>query len=575
MGHDPKEPHTLATQNLNNNLSQGIDELDTFELQLKNAMRDEPTKPFLATVGATIGGSYLLLKQLGQGGMGQVFLAKHLRTHGQLALKLIKGHLLSSPRALKRFEMEARLTASIRHPHVVMVTDYGEDRGQVYMAMEHCPGPDLRSLVMREGPLPWPRAVALIGQVLRALNAAHTSPRCLIHRDIKPANILVLNPSSDQPFVKVVDFGISIAARGGQAHSSEILGSPHTMSPEQFRGEVVSPATDLYAVGCTLFIMLTGASPFQGTLEELKQQHMFRSPPVDSLEALVPDALVHWLDRMMAKRVNRRPRTALEALETLEQLHEAALTGGVAPAPRGVESWEDTTEQHTRPAEGHLPRPSTSFVGRHHPLEQLDHLVVELQERCVTLHGMGGLGKSRLAVEWARSQRHQWPGGAWFCALAQVRSEEGILIALAQLLGVQLSQEPMEQLCDVLRDLGQALLILDNVEQLTAPMSAVLSRWLEAAPELTVLLTSRRPLGLEGEQVLALQPLELPPTALSVKRVEGESMELFWDRAKAVCPDWEQTPELMADIARLVRQLDGLPLAIELAAARCRVMSPG
>ncbi|MEO1267274.1 MAG: hypothetical protein AAFX99_04185, partial [Myxococcota bacterium] len=78
MGHDPKEPHTLATQNLNNNLSQGIDELDTFELQLKNAMRDEPTKPFLATVGATIGGSYLLLKQLGQGGMGQVFLAKHL-----------------------------------------------------------------------------------------------------------------------------------------------------------------------------------------------------------------------------------------------------------------------------------------------------------------------------------------------------------------------------------------------------------------------------------------------------------------------------------------------------------------
>ncbi|MEO1272122.1 MAG: NB-ARC domain-containing protein, partial [Myxococcota bacterium] len=298
-------------------------------------------------------------------------------------------------------------------------------------------------------------------------------------------------------------------------------------------------------------------------------------PPVHSLHALVPDAFVHWMDRMMAKRVNRRPRTALEALETLEQLHEAALTGGVAPAPRGVESWEDTTEQHTRPAEGHLPRPSTSFVGRHHPLEQLDHLVVELQERCVTLHGMGGLGKSRLAVEWARSQRHQWPGGAWFCALAQVRSEEGILIALAQLLGVQLSQEPMEQLCDVLRDLGQALLILDNVEQLTAPMSAVLSRWLEAAPELTVLLTSRRPLGLEGEQVLALQPLELPPTALSVKRVEGESMELFWDRAKAVCPDWEQTPELMADIARLVRQLDGLPLAIELAAARCRVMSPG
>ncbi|MEL6178457.1 MAG: tetratricopeptide repeat protein, partial [Myxococcota bacterium] len=210
---------------------------------------------------------------------------------------------------------------------------------------------------------------------------------------------------------------------------------------------------------------------------------------------------------------------------------------------------------------------------RNQALKALDGRVAQ-GSRLVTVHGAGGLGKSRLAVEWARTRAHAWPGGVYFCGLADVHDRQGLCVAIAQVLEVKLDRdEPTALLGRVLAARGRAMVVLDNVEQIVELTTDCLSMWLEQSPETLFMVTSRTRLGLTAEVVYSLGPLELPSD--TAPEIESEAVALFIDRATIARPSFSPTPATRAEIAQLVAELDGLPLAIELAAARCGLLSPG
>ncbi|MEL6180255.1 MAG: serine/threonine-protein kinase, partial [Myxococcota bacterium] len=258
-----------------------------------------------ADVGRIIAGRYRLSKVLGRGGMGTVYLATHTTTGGAVAVKVLRARLLNQPQALERFELEARNTACLHHPNVVRVFDFGNDRGVLFLTMEYIPGRSLAAVLGAETALPWQRSVSILEQVLMGLWAAHAHERQIVHRDIKPANILLTDHAGQHDVVKVVDFGISHALMDTGGAQATPIGSPQTMAPEQWMGQSIDVRTDLYAVGCTAYMMLSGKPPFpQPQLAELRSAHLSTPPPPLSAhggDGTIPAPLAAWVERMMAK----------------------------------------------------------------------------------------------------------------------------------------------------------------------------------------------------------------------------------------------------------------------------------
>jgi len=213
---------------------------------------------------------------------------------------------------------------------------------------------------------------------------------------------------------------------------------------------------------------------------------------------------------------------------------------------------------------GHsLPAERDAFVGRRESLAELSRRL-EAGARLLSVLGLGGTGKTRLATRFGWTALESFPGGVWFCDLSQARNVNGIVHAVAQGLGVPLSgDDPVTHLGQVIAGRGRCLVILDNFEQVARHAEETLGPWLNRASAAQFLVTTREVLGVAGEETLALAPL-----------AAGDAAALFTRRAEAVKPELQSTPEDEAAIARLVKLLDGLPLAIELAAARVRVMPP-
>jgi serine/threonine-protein kinase len=207
------------------------------------------------SIGSTVAG-YRIEAQLGRGGMGVVYRATHLALERPVALKVIARNLVSQEGFRARFLRESRLAASLDHPAVVPIYDSREVDGELIVAMRLVEGGDLRKLLDRGGPLPPERAVALLGQVAEALDAAHAAG--IVHRDVKPQNVLV---EGDRAFLS--DFGLAKAlGESGAASSASVVGTVEYMSPEQWRGSRVGPPTDVYSLGCVLYEALTGVAPF-------------------------------------------------------------------------------------------------------------------------------------------------------------------------------------------------------------------------------------------------------------------------------------------------------------------------
>ncbi len=213
----------------------------------------------MAEIGTILGGRYRLLELLGQGGMATIYRGRDAQLERDVAVKVLRPEYGRDPDFFARFRQEAQSAASLNHPGVVAVYDYGTDPVGPFIVMELVDGEDLASIVRRSGPLPARQSARLTSQIARAIAAAHD--RGFVHRDIKPSNVLVTNEGRP----KVTDFGIARAlAEAAITLPGTTLGSVHYFSPEQARGEMATPVSDIYSLGIVLYELLTGRRPWEG-----------------------------------------------------------------------------------------------------------------------------------------------------------------------------------------------------------------------------------------------------------------------------------------------------------------------
>src|SRR4030095_1347782 len=276
------------------------------------------TDPF---IGRTLDEKYCVEERLAAGGMGAVYRARHLSMDRPVAIKVLHQRLVEDEAARVRFQIEARAAVHLRHSNAVSVTDFGQtSEGCVYIVMELLEGRTLREILNREAPIETARAISMMLQASDAVAAAHEAG--IIHRDLKPSNILVTQ-SADQPaVVKVLDFGIAKFAPDDEddeeattlPQTSSVIGTPRYMSPEQYKGCELTPATDVYSLGVILYEMLTGMVPFSGaTPEEIAEKHA-NLPPHSPREivAAIPEDVERIVLHALEKQPADRPANAAE-----------------------------------------------------------------------------------------------------------------------------------------------------------------------------------------------------------------------------------------------------------------------
>ncbi len=258
--------------------------------------------------GGRLNNRYQLLQRLGSGGMAEVFRARDLMLERYVAVKILRADYTNSQSFQERFRQEARAAANLSHPNIVTVHDFGLDRGQLFIVMEHVPGSDLKTLLRQRGRFPIEEAIPLIVQACAGIGYAHRAG--LVHCDVKPHNMLV----TPDKRLKVTDFGIAraLATIHPDEHSDVVWGSPQYFSPEQAAGEPPSPASDVYSLGIVLYETLTGSLPFNGfTPEELARMHL-EMPPAPIREYLpdIPEPLEQIVEKVLSKEPSARYRTA-------------------------------------------------------------------------------------------------------------------------------------------------------------------------------------------------------------------------------------------------------------------------
>ncbi len=283
-------------------------------------------------------GQYILLDLLGEGGMGQVFKARHRRLDRIDALKVIRSETLQSPDALRRFQREARAAARLQHPNIVTVYDADEANGTHYLAMEYVPGVDLASTVRKDGPLWVGQACEYIRQA--AMGLQHAFERGMVHRDIKPANLLL---TADRRQVKILDMGLARLATvedrqqsvGDLTQSGIVMGTPDYMAPEQaIDSHAVDIRADIYSLGCTLYYLLSGKPTFPpSSLTQKLLWHQQREPePLTNFRSDIPAEVDAVLKKMLAKRAENRFQTPQEVVNALQPLASLPATLERKPA---------------------------------------------------------------------------------------------------------------------------------------------------------------------------------------------------------------------------------------------------
>lgn len=273
--------------------------------------------------GKTLG-DYRILRKLGQGGMGQVYLAEQISLKRKVALKILRPDNAANSQAQARFKREAETVAKATHANIVQVHAFGEVEGLLFMALEYVEGRNLKEFVVKKGPPDLPIALSIMRQVASALQRA--GELGLIHRDIKPENILLTRKGE----AKVADFGLALPPENDRdginlTQSGITMGTPLYMSPEQVQGKAVDSRTDIYSFGVTCFFMLTGQPPFRGTTAfDVAVQHVQKeAPTLRSVRPDLPENLCNLVQRMMAKQPEQRVQTARDLLREILKLRES------------------------------------------------------------------------------------------------------------------------------------------------------------------------------------------------------------------------------------------------------------
>jgi len=516
----------------------------------------------------TVIGHYRILGKIGCGGMGVVYEAEDLKLGRHVALKFLPEELADDPESLQRFRLEARSASALNHPNICTVYEVDEADGRVFIAMELVEGKTLRGLLVC-GSLPMRKAIEIAAQVADGLTKAHESG--IAHRDLKPENLMV----SDDGFVKILDFGLAklttpCGEQSGITSSTTpglVLGTVGYMSPEQASGDRLDFRSDQFSFGLVLYEMVTGKRPFQRSTAAETLVAILREPPepITRQNRDAPAPLCWAIERCLAKEPDKRYVSTRDLARELATIRDRF-------------SEKPVQQLEARPA--NLPVQRTGFVGREKEVAAVKELLRRQDVRLVTVTGPGGIGKTRLAVEVGNGLVESFPGGTHFVPLSSLSDPGLIASVIVQALGIREAggQSPLEILKKNLQDssLAPMLLLLDNFEQLVQAAPTV-AELLATGPNLKIMVTSRAALHVYGEHEFPVPPLALPDSR-SVPPVEVLSqypaVALFVQRAAAVRPDFELNRENASAVAEICARLDGLPLAIELAAARVKVLSP-
>ncbi|MGI8723728.1 MAG: serine/threonine-protein kinase [Geodermatophilaceae bacterium] len=298
-------------------------------------------------------GPYRIEGVLGRGGMGEVYRAYDETHDRHVALKLLTESLADDAGYRERFRRESQLAARLRDPHVIPIHSYGEIDGRLFLDMRLVEGEDLGEALDRDGPMPPDRAVNIIAQVARALDAAHDDG--LIHRDVKPSNVLLSNPGSGEDFIYLVDFGIARTIGSGKAaaltQTGAALGSFDYMAPERFLEAAVDRRTDVYSLACLLYECLMASRPFNGDgLPTLMYAHLNLPPPRPSTQR---SGIPSGLDEVIATGMAKRPDQRFARAGELGAAARAALAGARSqPSHLGGPGPPGNHGQHPRPWSG-------------------------------------------------------------------------------------------------------------------------------------------------------------------------------------------------------------------------------
>ena len=507
-------------------------------------------------------GCYRIDALVGAGGMGEVYRAHDTKLDRPVALKWLPRSMAGDAEGLRRFHTEARAASSLNHPHILVVHDFGDENGRPFIVTEFVEGETLRARLDR-GPIPVAEAVDIATQVAGALAAAHA--RGMVHRDVKPDNIM-LRPDGH---VRVLDFGLAklaspavdTAALTVLTQPGVVMGTPRYMSPEQIRGFNVDAQSDIWSLGVTLYEMVSGHAPFADTTAADLVGAILHSEPIpQALGAIGP-----IVGRALRKNPLERYADARELMLELTTLKRHL---------ESREPWAGGQPSTWAASRHNFPLQITPFVGREDDIEGVRRALA--MSRLVTLTGAGGVGKTRLALQVGAALVDDFADGAWLVDLSPLADPALLATTVADVIGVrERSDRPM---ADTLRDhlRPRALLIvLDNCEHLIEACATLVQELLAACARISVLATSRETLNLPGETTWRLRSLTVPDTGVDdpVAVVHAESVQLFLQRARSARQGFAITAENAPSVAQICRRLDGLPLAIELAAARVRAMS--
>ncbi|WP_124395880.1 protein kinase domain-containing protein, partial [Rhodococcus wratislaviensis] len=529
-------------------------------------------------------------REIGRGGFGVVYRCTETSLDRTVAVKVLTADLDEQNRA--RFLREQRAAGQLTgHPNVVNVLQVGvTENGRPFIVMPYYAQDSLDAKIRRRGPLLLEDALRLGVKMAGVLETAHRQG--ILHRDVKPGNILL----SDYGEPALADFGIAHIAGGFETTTGVVTGSPAFTAPEVIAGEAPSPAADVYGLGATLFAALTGHAAFERRSGEQLVAQFLRittEPVPDPREHGIPEDVSTVIEGAMSADRGNRP----SATELAQQLREAqrrhgfpieSITFHIDPEAEqgGTPPWRAMPSSTAGAYQGHSPEALasgrtaepplelTSFVDRRTELAEAKNLLST--SRLVTLSGIGGVGKTRLALRVATTAHNDFPDGVSLVDLSELRNESLLVDVVAAGLGLRdRSARPIHEVLVEFLVPRKMLLVLDNCEQVVDAVATLTETLLHVCPRLRILATSREPFGIGGEAVLTVPPLTVPdPDRLPRRSPREDAMALFVDRGAAAVPGFELTEKNKVVIARICQRLDGLPLPIELAAARLRAMAP-
>jgi predicted ATPase len=541
--------------------------MDEAAKRAMTAQNESPTLP----AGSRFG-RYEILGALGAGGMGEVYRARDPRLGRDLAIKILSSKLSDSKLDVKRFEREAGSASALNHPNIVTIFELGQVDGTYYIAMELVEGELLRDM-LGAGPIPLQTVIRIAAQIADGLAKAHAAG--VVHRDLKPENLMVTRDG----LVKILDFGLAklITPETNALLEVETVGPSHTtpgavlgtvpyMSPEQANGQPLDFRSDQFSFGSLLYEMVTGkhAFPQRGAAQILAAILRDQPAAAASLNPQAPAPLCWVIDRCLEKNPQDRYDSTHDLARDLESIRDR-----LPEAP----------SRHLAPRLNTLPSQPTVFIGREREVAAVKEMLLREDVRMVTLTGPGGIGKTRLALQVASEVSERFDGGICFIPLAAVTDALLIPSIVAQGLGIRETGRPVsiQSVKEYLQDSrSNLLLFFDNFEHMLAA-APVVAELITAVHKLRVLVTSRAPLHVYGEYEFPVPPLALPDLQSGTSREilsKNPTIALFMARAVAVKPNFELTEENAQAVATICTRLDGLPLAIELAAARIKLLSP-